>query len=90
MISLLEDKLFTDMTIKCGDEEFKVHKAVLASQSPVFRKMFVSDMKEKWTSLIEISDTNSAVITDMVAYLYTGTAPNIHTLAKDLLAVADK
>ena len=90
MKSLLEDKLFTDVTIMCGDKEFKVHKAVLASQSPVFKKMFVSDMKEKQTSLVEISDINPAVLSDMVAYLYTGTAPNIHTLAKDLLAVADK
>ena len=90
MKSLLKDKLFTDVTIKCGDKEFKVHKAVLASQSPVFKKMFVSDMKEKRTSLVEISDINPAVVSDMVAYLYTGTAPNIHTLAKDLLAVADK
>lgn len=34
---------FTDFTIKVRGKEFKVHKAVLAAQSSVFRQTFLSD-----------------------------------------------
>lgn len=87
---LYQDDLFADATIVCGGKEFRVHKAILGSQSPVFRKMFEVDMKERHSGIIEISDTTSAVVSDLVAYLYTGTAPNINTLAKDLLHTANK
>ena len=90
MKSLLEDKTFFDLNIKCGGEEFKVHKAVLASQSPVFRRMLESDMKEQRTNVIEISDVDQAVISDMLAYIYTGSAPNLDTLVRELLNVANK
>ena len=60
--SLFEDKLLSDVMIKCGDAEFKAHKAILASQSPVFKKMLESDMKEQRTNVIEISDVDQAVI----------------------------
>ena len=87
---LFEDKLLSDVTIKCGDTEFKAHKAILASQSPVFKKMLESDMKEQRTNVIEISDVDQAVISDMLAYFYTGSAPHMDTLVKELLNVANK
>ena len=91
MQKLLSDGLLSDLTIKCGEEEFKVHKAVLASQSPaVFKKMLESDMKEQRTNVIEISDVDQTVISDMLAYIYTGSAPNLDTLARELLNVANK
>ena len=90
MKSMFADKLFTDLTIKCGGEEFKVHKAVLASQSPVFRRMLESDMKEQRTSVIEISDTDPQVISNLLTYLYTGDVPDVDTLANKLLVVANK
>ena len=90
MKKMLSDSLHSDLTIKCGGEEFKVHKAVLASQSPVFRRMLESDMKEQRTNVIEISDVDQAVISDMLAYIYTGSVPNLDTLARELLNVANK
>ena len=90
MKKLLSDGLLADLTIKCGDSEFKAHKAILASQSPVFRRMLESDMKEQRTNVIEISDVDQAVISDMLAYIYTGSAPNLDTLARELLNVANK
>ena len=88
--SLLTNTHFADVTIKCPNAEFKAHKAILASQSPVFKKMLESDMKEQRTNVIEISDVDQAVISDMLAYFYTGSAPHIDTLDKELLDVADK
>jgi hypothetical protein len=85
-----EDDVLTDFVIKTGKKEFKVHKVILASQSPVFRKMFEVDMEEKRSGLLTITDLSPAVVSDLVAYFYTGTAPNIHTLTKDLLNAAKK
>ena len=90
MHSLYKAEVFTDATIKCGGKEFKVHKAVLGSQSPVFKAMLQADMKEKQSSVIDIPDITPAVMSDLVTYLYTGAAPNVGKLAKDLLNAADK
>lgn len=33
---LLEDGSYSDFTIRCGDREWKVHKAIVCSQSDIF------------------------------------------------------
>ena len=90
MHSLYKNKVLTDATIKCGGKEFKVHRAVLGSQSPVFKAMLQADMKEKQSSVIDISDITPAVMSDLVTYLYTGAAPNVGKLAEHLLNAANK
>ena len=88
MHTLFKMSILTDTTIKCGKEEFKVHKAILASQSPLFRKMFETDMKEKKSEVVDLSDYSQPIVSDLVTYLYTGSAPSIGSLAYDLLTVA--
>ena len=88
--SLYKNEALIDTTIKCTDKEFKVHRVILASRSPVFRAMLESDMKEKQSGVVEVSDTTPEVMSDLVAYLYTGTAPNLTTLANELLQAAEK
>ena len=88
--TLFDNELFVDTTIKCGEREFKVHKAVLAAQSPVFKSMFEADMRETQLGLIEIPDTEPEVISDMLSFLYTGRAPNMETMAGELLVIANK
>ncbi len=87
---LYRDEVLADVTIKCGDKEFKVHKAILASQSPVLRKMFEVDMKESRSNVIEISDLDAVVVSDLLDYIYTGSAPHLSTLVKELLNAANK
>ena len=89
MKTAFEEKLFSDAQINVGQETFKLHKVILASASQVFKKMFGSDMQEK-NGVINISDFDSAVIFDVLTYIYTGEAPNLKTLAKELLFAADK
>ena len=67
-----------------------MHRVILTSQSPVFRAMFEADMKEKRSGVIEVSDITPEAMSDLVAYLYTGTAPNLKILASELLEVAEK
>ena len=87
---LFTDTSFADVTIKCTNAEIKAHKVILASQSPVFKRMFESDMKEKETSVVEIPNVDHRMISDMLAYLYTGSAPNLDTYVKKLFDLADK
>ena len=87
---MFQDGLFTDLTIVVGEKTFKVHKVVLGSQSDVFKRMLESDMKEKNEAVVEIADIAPAVMEDFLAYLYTGSPPNIKNFAKELLLVADK
>ena len=88
--SLLDDQLFTDLTIKCAEKEFKAHKAVLASQSPVFKRMLMTNMTEKESNVIELTDIDPPALSELLTYLYSGTTPNMKSLAKNLLVVADK
>ena len=90
MRSMLGDEVFSDAVIKVGGKTYKVHRAVLASQSDVFRRMFEADMKEKKEGVVEVFDVDSEVMSDLLTYVYTGSAPNIKTMAKDLLFAADK
>ena len=46
---LLEPR-FTDWKFVCEGEEIPCHRVLLASQSPVFRRMFESGFKENNTS----------------------------------------
>ena len=39
---------------------------------------------------MEISDIDPLVVSDMLAFLYSGVAPNLETLARDLLIAANK
>ena len=88
--SLYQDDSLADVTITCDGKEFRAHKVILASQSPVFKKMLEIDMKEKRSGVIEVPDITPAVMSDLLAYLYTGTAPHVDTLARELLNAANK
>ena len=88
--SSYKDKLLTNVTLKCGEQEFMVHKVILASQSPVFKKMFEVDMKEKRSGVVDISDLSLSAASDLVSFLYTGFSPNVSTLAMELLNAAKK
>ena len=61
------------------------NKIILASQSPVFKKMFEIDMKERRSGVIEVPDNTPAVMSDLLAYLYTGTAPHVDTESYSML-----
>ena len=87
---MLNEELFTDIMIKTNTKTFKVHRAVLASHSDVFKRMFYINMQEKHQGLMTISDIEPEVMTELLAYMYTGSAPNLKTFAKELLLAADK
>ncbi|KAL5510518.1 hypothetical protein EMCRGX_G006078 [Ephydatia muelleri] len=87
---LLEDGQFSDVMLAVGSHEFKAHKAVLAARSPVFSAMFEHEMEESRKNRVEISDLDQEVMQEMLAYIYTGKAPNLKKMADSLLSAADK
>ncbi|XP_051055225.1 speckle-type POZ protein-like [Phodopus roborovskii] len=87
---LWENSLFTDCSLVVAGQEFHAHKAILAARSPVFRAMFQHDMKENRTNCVEIHDMEPQVFQAMMGFIYTGKAPDLHSMADALLAAADK
>ena len=69
---------------------FYVHKAILASRSPVFAKMFSSDMLESATNTLTLPDIEPDVLKELLTYIYTGDCPNIKEHALSLLGQAEK
>ncbi len=88
-LALLREKdVLTDFTLAVGGKEFKVHKVILAAQSPVFRRMFETDMKEKQEGRSVIEDMSTDVAEELLTFMYTGKAPNVET--EELFQLADK
>ena len=89
MVKLFNEKSYSDAQIQVGEEVFLVHRVILAAASPVFHAMFESEMQER-SGIIKISDFDSAVVSNLLAFIYTDEAPNLEMLAKELLLAADK
>jgi len=87
---LFESNQFADVNLTCAGREFKCHKAILTARSPVLAAMFEHDMKERQHNRVEIDDMDPEVMADMLRFIYTGRAPNLDSMAADLLAAADK
>ena len=66
------------------------HKAILTARSPVFVKMLSHDMKESATNTIELPDIESAVLKELLTYVYTNDCPNIKSYGASLLYSAEK
>ena len=64
------DDRFTDIKIKCGPSEYHCHKVILASYSPVFRRMFQVDMVEKATGEVNMRDVHPEVVKMMLEWMY--------------------
>ncbi|XP_045827825.1 BTB/POZ domain-containing protein At1g55760-like [Trifolium pratense] len=89
---MIREGIYTDITINVNSEgSIKAHRAILASQSPVFRSMFSHNVKETDLSTINIEDMSIEACQTFINFLY-GTVNDdeflMHRL--DLLHAADK
>ncbi|KAK4553118.1 hypothetical protein LTR86_009845 [Recurvomyces mirabilis] len=55
--SLYISSIYSDLTIVCGDQEFKVHKNILHLQSPYFNKMLTGKYMEAKRKTLSRSTT---------------------------------
>ena len=81
----LDRSQFSDAKILVQKEMFDVHKVILSSVSEVFLQLF-QDSEQ----IVEISDVSPGVMSDLLAYIYSGTAPNIKTNTTEILIAADR
>ncbi|XP_055355875.1 kelch-like ECH-associated protein 1 [Paramacrobiotus metropolitanus] len=87
---LLDSQLLSDCTLICEGHQFSVHRAVLASQSPVFAAMFQNDMTEKSTGICNINDMSAEDLKAMIRYVYTRADLEKHSSLMKLWMAADK
>ncbi|MQL79404.1 hypothetical protein Taro_011833 [Colocasia esculenta] len=67
---MLEEGIHADVTIKTADGTLKAHKAVLAASSPVFQSMFMHDLREKESSIVDIEDMSLEACSALLSYIY--------------------
>lgn len=88
---LLLNQKFSDLTVISADEKkMHVHKAILASRSPVFEAMFEHDMAEKSQSIVTIEDFEFDVLLEMFRFIYCGKVNEIDAILCQLLKAAEK
>ncbi|GIY20934.1 speckle-type POZ protein [Caerostris darwini] len=82
---------YADVNLKCGSVTVPAHKSILAARSPVFAAMFATEMKEKLTNDVDITDMDVSALRNMLTFMYSGRIENLTAAsAGDLLFAADK
>ncbi|XP_055355874.1 uncharacterized protein LOC129601164 [Paramacrobiotus metropolitanus] len=88
--NLLDSHTLSDCTLVCEGQEFPVHRAILAGQSPVFAAMFQNDMQEKATGICKINDIGVDALKIMIEFVYTRASVTTDDNLPELWMAADK
>ncbi|KAF3633181.1 BTB/POZ domain-containing protein [Capsicum annuum] len=67
---MLDESIHADVTVNTADGSVKAHRAILSASSPVFHSMFLHDLREKESSMIDIEDMSTESCTALLSYLY--------------------
>jgi len=84
------NKDLNDCRLVVQKKEFFASKAILSSQSDVFRQMFMNDMTEKNTNEVIIDDIDSEVFREFLRFIYFGTSDKLEEMVVQLIHVSDK
>jgi speckle-type POZ protein len=84
-----------DVTFEVGGKTFAAHRCVLAARSLVFKAELLGSMKEKTTTIVQISDMEARVFRALLHFIYTDTLPAVDegdgaAMAQHLLVAADR
>ncbi|KAJ4209799.1 BTB/POZ domain-containing protein 19 [Fusarium falciforme] len=60
------------MTIRCGDREFKTHRAIVCPQSPLFKAAVGGNFEEGGSGIVDLPDDDPALVQYLIVFLYTG------------------
>jgi hypothetical protein len=71
-----------DIVLKCGEKEFQCHNSLLSAISPIFERIFNSEMR-KDNKVFVLDFNNSVVIEHIINYVYTG------SISTDVLTMVD-
>ncbi|CAL1272436.1 unnamed protein product [Larinioides sclopetarius] len=89
--ALFDNELYSDLTIKSGEETFFVHRCILSARSSVFANMLKHKMKENLTNCLEISDVDPVVVKKMASFIYGEQVGNLTVeIAIELYSTAER
>lgn len=87
----LENKSMHDVVLMVKDEEISACKHIMSARSEVFASMFESEMIEKKTGLVEISDIELSTFKRLLNFIYTSKVDSNDTdELRGLIIAADK
>ncbi|KAK3291160.1 uncharacterized protein B0H64DRAFT_43488 [Chaetomium fimeti] len=66
------DDKWADLTVICGGETFRLHRAVICPQSPFFEKACSGGFIEATTGQINLSEEDPHIFAKFVRFIYTG------------------
>lgn len=88
--ALQNDPTFSDFSFFVKEKEFKVHKNILAAASPVFMKMFTTEMEESRTNICRVEHIEPEVFEKLLECIYKGKLPDDFSVyAREIYAAAD-
>ena len=91
----LSNQIFCDFTIKTETQDFPVHKCLLGVVSEFFKRMFETNMKEKFENSVVIETIEAEIMKVVIEFLYGNTdsidSDNVYEVLKaaDYLQVQD-
>ncbi|KAF5971673.1 hypothetical protein FBULB1_9087 [Fusarium bulbicola] len=73
LIDLLKTDDYSDLTITCGKDQYRVHKAIICPRSKFFKAACDGKFKEAQTGTIDLPDDDPVAVRMMIDYLYRDT-----------------
>mmetsp|Transcript_140440 Transcript_140440/g.436680 ORF Transcript_140440/g.436680 Transcript_140440/m.436680 type:complete len:386 (+) Transcript_140440:204-1361(+) len=90
--SLWRNRNFSDCIVKAEGREWRLHRCILATASPVFGRMFASGLAESAKQEVHILESDASDVDSFLSFLYTGSVGNLQRSAASwagLLLLAD-
>lgn len=72
---LFETGIYTDFTLKCEGQNFKVHTYLLSARSHVFRRLFRGLKCVKVATFVEVTGIKCIALRALLYYIYSGKLP---------------
>lgn len=89
--NLYKTMKYSDLIIKSSDgEELKAHKAILCTKSDVFDAMFTAEMRESLSGVINCTDLNAKVLTELIRFVYCNKVEGLEDVDIELYGVAKR
>ncbi|KAF5631134.1 amino acid transport gap1 [Fusarium tjaetaba] len=73
LANLLQTGDYSDLTITCGKDQYRVHKAIICPRSNFFKAACDGKFKEAQTGEIDLPDDDPTAVRMMIQYLYHDT-----------------
>ena len=82
-------EVHTDVCLKAGEKRFRAHRLILSCYSMYFRKMFQTEMEEKYDDTVTIEGVDAISLELLIDFIYTGHICINQKNVFDLLAASD-